>query len=367
VDTHAKVNGSGPITNNGKKWRIGYLEGGPYANYQMILKNLVKSMMDSGWIQQALIPECRDESETKTLWNFLSTKIQSDYLEFPSDAYWDSSWDDGKRKISRNNILKRLNNKKNIDLMLAFGTWAGLDLANNLHKTDTMVISASNAILSGIIKSVGDSGYDHVHAWIDPDKTKRQLRLLHKIIGFKRLGLAYENNKIGKSYAGVEDILKLSRELDFQVIECYLPTETGSANESAELIKCHEQLAPKIDSMYITDYAGLTKKAIKKILSPIFKYKVPMFSQTRYDLVKNGILMGTGRFDFKADAEFYLNIFAKILNGAKPRDLPQKFESPLYLVVNLESAKKIGYRIPLDILAGAFEIYEIIENPGNEE
>ena len=92
--------------------------------------------------------------------------------------------------------------------MLAFGTWAGLDLANNLHKTDTMVISASNAILSGIIKSVGDSGYDHVHAWIDPDKTKRQLRLLHKIIGFKRLGLAYENNKIGKSYAELDEMAK---------------------------------------------------------------------------------------------------------------------------------------------------------------
>ena len=92
-----------------------------------------------------------------------------------------------------------------------------------------------------------------------------------------------------------------------------------------------------------------------------------MFAQTRYDFVKYGILMGSGRSDFSYDAKFYVQTFAKILNGAKPRDLPQKFESPLDIVINLESAKKIGFRFPLDILAGAFEMYETIKKPENEE
>ena len=356
-----------PITNNGKKWRIGYLEGGPYANYQSILKDMTASLMDSGWIQRAPIPKCQDESETRTLWNFLSTKIQSDYLEFPSDAYWTPEWDDAERERLKLVIINRLNTDKDIDLILAFGTWAGQDLANNQHDTSTMVLSASNAIQSGIIKSIGDSGYDHIHAAIDPEKSERQLRLFHEIVGFKRLGLAYQNNSDGRSYATVEDVQKLSRELDFQVIECQIPAKTGIAHNEAELIRCHEQLAPKIDAMYITDYAGLTKKSITKLLSPLFKYKVPMFAQTRYDLVKNGILMGSGRAEFKADAEFYTDTFAKILNGAKPGDLPQKFESPLKIVINLESAKKIGFRFPLDILAGAFEIHETIEKPENEK
>ena len=356
-----------PITNNGKKWRIGYLEGGPYANYQSILKAMTVSLMDSGWIQRAPIPKCQDESETRTLWNFLSTKIQSDYLEFPSDAYWNYEWDHAERERLKPVIINRLKADKDIDLMLAFGTWAGQDLANNQHDTSTMVLSASNAIQSGIIKSVEDSGFDHLQVWIDPNKTERQLRLFHEITGFKRLGLAYENNSTGRSYASVEDILKLSLELGFQVIECRMPIEHGSSNEGTELIKCHEQLAPKIDAMYITDYSGLTIKSITKLLSPLFKYKVPMFAQTRYDLVKNGILMGSGRAEFKADAEFYTDTFAKILNGAKPGDLPQKFESPLKIVINLESAKKIGFRFPLDILAGAFEIHETIEKPENEK
>ncbi|MBU1695991.1 MAG: ABC transporter substrate-binding protein [Proteobacteria bacterium] len=356
-----------PITNNGKKWRIGYLEGGPYANYQSILKAMTASLMDSGWIQHAPIPKCQDKNETRTLWNFLSTKIQSDYLEFPSDAYWTPEWDDAERERLKPVIINRLKTDKDIDLILAFGTWAGQDLANNQHDTSTMVLSVSNAVQSGIIKSVEDSGFDHIQVWIDPNKTERQLRLFHEIIGFKRLGLAYQNNADGKSYAAVEDVLKLSRELDFQVIECLMPAKPGSAHKEAELIRCHEQLAPKIDAIYITDYAGLSKKSITKLLSPLFKHQVPMFAQTRYDLIKNGILMGEVRSDFKADAEFYTGTFAKILHGAKPGDLSQKFESPLKIVINLESAKKIGFRFPLDILAGAFEIHETIEKPENEK
>ncbi len=352
-----------PITNSGKKWHIGYLEGGPYANYQSILKAMAESLMRSGWIESKSIPDSEDESETLTLWNFLSTKIESDFLEFPLDAYYTSNWSDSLRSRTVEKVIERLNNSNDIDLILAFGTWAGMDLANHQHNTPVMVLSASNAIQSGIIKSVEDSGFDHIHAWIDPKKSERQLRLFHEIIGFKRLGLAYENDLSGRSYAAVEDVLRLSKELNFEVIEYHLPLGSkNTAQEEIELVKGYEELAPKIDSIYITDYAGLTRNNIKKLLAPLFKHKIPMFAQTRYDLVKYGILMSADRANFNKDAEFYTDTFTKILNGAKPGSLTQKFESPLKIVVNLESAKKIGFRLPIDILSGAFEIYETIQS-----
>ena len=357
-----------PVTNNGKKWRIGYLEGGPYFNYQSIFKAMIKQLMHSGWIQHAPIPKCQDKNETRTLWNFLATKIQSDYLEFPSDAYWTFQWDDSERNKKTPVIINRLKNSKDIDLMLAFGTWSGQDLANNQHNTPTMVLSASNAVRSGIIKSVEDSGFDHIHAFIDPKKSERQLRLFHKITGFKKLGLAYENDLDGRSYAAVDNVLKLSQKLGFEVIECDLPTkDSGTAQDEIDLVNCYEQLAPKIDSMYITDDSGLTISNITKLLLPLFKHKVLMFTQTRYDLVKYGIMLGVDRSDFTEDTKFYTNIFTKILHGAKPGDLPQKFESPLDIVINQESAKKVGFRFPLDILAGAFEIHDTIQNPENKK
>ncbi|NJL60479.1 MAG: hypothetical protein HC887_13395 [Desulfobacteraceae bacterium] len=53
-------------------------------------------------------------------------------------------------------------------MMLALGTWAGQDLANNEHSVPTLVLSVSDAIASKIARSVSNSGYDHVHAVLIP-------------------------------------------------------------------------------------------------------------------------------------------------------------------------------------------------------
>ncbi len=357
-----------PTTNNGKKWRIGYLEGGPYNNYQSILKALVLNLMESGWIQQAPLPTNKDNRETQTLWRFLSTSIKSDYLEFPMDAYWTANWDNTLRQKMRSQIVARLKKNQEIDLILGFGTWAGLDLANHEHSTPTMVLSASNAVRAGIIKSIQDSGFDHVHAKVDPELASRQLRLFHDVQNFKRLGLAFADDSEGRSYAAYDEAQKLSRELGFQIVECKLPPDSkGLKEEEAALVKCYHELAPKIDSIYITDYTGLTKNNLKKLLWPLFKHKVSMFAQTRYDLAKYGILMSASSGNYLADGRYYSQILAKILNGAKPRDLSQVFKSPLKIVINLETARRINLRIPLDVLAGAFEIHETIQDVNEPE
>ena len=52
---------------------------------------------------------------------------------------------------------------------------------------------------------------------------------------------------------------------------------------------------------------------------------------------------------------------AKILNGAKPRDLGQIFEVPPKIAINLKVAQRIGYKPTLDVLNSADEIYDEIE------
>ncbi|MCP4689308.1 MAG: ABC transporter substrate-binding protein [Desulfobacterales bacterium] len=353
-----------PVANNGKKWRLGYLEGGPYANYQYIFRAFVDSLAEMGWMKKTALPEGRDNSETRTTWDFLGSNAQSDYIEFTPGAHWSSGWDEVQRKQNRDQILARLKTGKEIDLMLAFGTSAGQDLANDLHATPTIVFSASNAVQSGIIKSVEDSGYDHIHARVDPKRFERQIRLFHEIVGFKKLGVAFDDNKAGRSYAAIEDVAKVAGDLDFKVIECHVPLDAQGVSKAEEALhECYETLAPRVDAIYITDHTGLTLKNLRKLLAPLFKHNVSMFAQTRYDLVKYGILMGAARRDYKADGRFFAETFAKIMNGAKPRELKQEFESPLKIVINLEAARKIGFHAPLDLLAAAHEIHETIQKP----
>ena len=174
IATTQKTFSTTPVTNQGKKWRIGYYEGGNYIDYQKIFMATIKGLMQLGWIEETQLPPQKGE-QTKELWNWLATLAKANISSLLADGHYNANWDDGLRVKTAASLITRLTEKKDIDLMIAMGTWAGQDLANNNHSTYTEVISASDPIASGIIKSIKDSGFDHVHAQIDPYRYEKQI------------------------------------------------------------------------------------------------------------------------------------------------------------------------------------------------
>jgi len=199
-----------PHDNNGKKWRIGYYEGGEYDNYQEILIATIKGLIWEGWIDPIHIPLQRGEQTTE-LWKWLSTQAKSNYIEFVKDAHYTANWDDKVRVETAGAVIKRLSGKKDIDLIIAMGTWAGQDLASIKHSVPTIVMGAIDPVGAAIIKSVEDSGFDHVHARVDPFRYERQLRVFHDVVGFKILGIAYEDTVSGRSIAAIDKIEKVAK------------------------------------------------------------------------------------------------------------------------------------------------------------
>lgn len=362
ADLDTQIFSTSPTLNNGQRWKIGYLQGGDYSSYQSSLLAIVDGLTKLGWIEASPLPVLPDNKDTHTLWLWLANQAKSDYLEFVAEAWYDCKWDKQLRTQISQQVIDRLNSKQDIDLMLALGTWAGQDLANNNHHTPTLVASTTDPIAAGIIKSVNDSGYDHIHAKVDPERHKRQVRLFKDIFDFKNLGIVYENSTEGRGFAAIDSVEAVAQELGFKVASCNAQFNDVSQEQAVEnVVNCYASLAHKVDAIYITRHPGVTIDSLPQILAQALATKKPTFSQGMSDEVAHGVLMSISLADFSYIGDFYAQTLAKIFNGAKPRQLVQHFQNPPKIAINLKTAQLIGYDPSVDILGAADEVFTEIQ------
>ena len=353
-----------PKLKDGKKWRIGYYEGGEYIDYQVIFTATIKGLMQLGWIKQTDIPPQKGE-QTTDLWKWLSTDLKSKYIEFVKDAHYTANWDDKLRVKTAEKILKRLSTKNDIDLMIAMGTWAGQDLANDSHSTNTLAFSVSDALGAGIIKSHEDSGYDHIHARIDPYRYERQLKTFHDVVGFKKLGVAYEDTVSGRSIAALDKIEKVAKGQGFKIVRCFTKDDVPDKKIAEETVKkCFNYLGEQgVDAIYATVQNGINSNSIGELREYVNSNSIPTFSQSGSHEVEWGFLMSLSQASYKYVGEFNAKTIAKTFNGAKPREIGQLFEEPPKIAINLKTAEIIGYNPPVDVMLAADEIFQEIETP----
>jgi len=357
--------GTSPVLNNGRKWRIVFYEGGPHANYYNYLEATIRGLMKLGWIEKSDLKQIQSrKKDTKRLWNWLVNNSESDYLEFVEDGYYSANWDDEQRQANKSRLLKRLTFEDEINLVIAMGTWAGLDLANNEHSVPTIVMSTSDPVEAGIIESQDDSGYDHVHARVDPYRYERQLRIFYDIIQFKKLGIAFEDSIYGRSYSAIDTVEKVAADIGFEVVKCYTKSDISDTDvASRSVVRCFEKLSKEVDAIYVTIQGGVNTESIPRLVEIANKNSIPTFSQLGSKEVQQGFLFSISRPGFKPAGLFLSATIAQILNGAKPRQLKQLFEESPSIAINLKTAEIVGLYLYADILAAADTIYRDIKNP----
>ncbi len=347
-----------------QRWRIAYYQGGEYKDYYEYLYAVIKGLKQLGWIEVQPLPDFPDK-DTRKLWQWLSLNSKSQYLQFVADGYYSSDWNSDTRQKVRTNLISRLNHSKDIDMVFAFGTWAGQDLANNLHRVPTVVISSSDPLRSGIIKSQDDSGYDHLLASYDPRLQPQQIQVFHRLIGFKKLGVPYENTRSGRSYAGMDLIEQASIDLGFAIVPCY--TQSDIADQllaEQSVVECFDKLAKKVDAIFVSEQGGVNAITTPKLVEIANRYGVPTFSKNSEQAVRYGYLLSLiRRSGVEPEGIFIAENVGRIINGAKPRNLKQIFAGSFSMVLNLKTAEKIGLYLNAELLAAADKLYREIELP----
>ena len=354
-----------PTLKHGGKWGIGYLQGGPYSNYADHLRAMANAFEAMGWLEKPPYPaDPATDGDPAATWQWLARHVRSDYLEFRADAFYDCQWDDARRAKTKTELLSRLRSGGHIDLMIAAGTWAGQDLANNLHSIPTVVVSATDPARAGIVKSPGDSGYDHLLARCDPDRYRRQIRAFHNIFAFKRLGVVCEDSEDGRVYACFAELKELSKEKGFELVVAYAAETNLPKAEASRLAKAAlASLAPRVDALWLGDHNGLDVEFMPDVLASAFAWRLPTWSLKGALGARRGALIAMSDGDSADAGRFAAQALAAAMNGAKLRDVPQVHVSRKALALNLKTAELIGREIPGGLRVAADDVFTRIERP----
>ncbi|WP_256977779.1 ABC transporter substrate-binding protein [Bordetella genomosp. 10] len=342
---------------DGAKWRIAYVASGEHYNYQRILRVIVDGLQALGWLSVPPIPDGLSDRET---WEFLASNTHSDVLEFVADAWWSpGNFDNSRRPAMRQAIAERLNERHDIDLIVAMGTLAGQDMVALGAPVPTIVASTSDAVAAHIVKSAKDSGLDNLFVHIYPERYARQLRLFYDTVPFKTLGLVYENTQEGRIFSAVDAIERLAGELGFTLVHCDARAQGLDADTAVRnVVACYRETSAQVDAVYVSTHIGITPLTIGRVAQVLREAKVPSFSMHGSEDVRHGILMSLAQSDHTALGLFFAETIARIFNGAQPRQLKQIWRDPATIALNLETARVIGFDPPVDVLLAADEVYE---------
>ncbi|MDR2456148.1 MAG: ABC transporter substrate-binding protein, partial [Deltaproteobacteria bacterium] len=256
-----------PASPKSGPWRVIYVEAGPYRDYVMNLAGLAKGLAELGLIENGAVPEPEGQEAWPT-WLWLSENAGGDSLVFEKEGFYSADWDEARYPDLKREILERLKSRE-ADLVLAFGTAAGLMTATSEHDVPVMSITVTDPVAAGISQTPERSGLDHVHVQVEVDRVRRQLSMFHSVLGFSVLGVPYDATETGQSTMGVESIERTAKELGIRLVSCEASLELPSAEDSLKnLIPCLERLSQESQAIYLTVSNAMVESEMESILAP---------------------------------------------------------------------------------------------------
>ena len=338
---------------DGSKYRIGIIISGEYWEFFDNIKGLLEGFANIGWAKPVTVPASVKDSEQLIQW--LSKQDYSDYLEFASGHFYNLEWGDA-LDYAESRVIKR---RPDVDLFLVYGGMA----AKLLYQEDSYPIpviadAITDVLAAGVTQSETDSGRDFFTNKIDVDLFRKQVRLFHDIAKFDRLGIVYGDDDYGVIYGAVRDVEAVAAERGFEIVRNTNVKEEMAPDTVALYLKALKDVASRSDAVYIGASTAVTEYNIMpQIVKILDDEKIPSFALEGSIRVKNGILFSLASSGMIRSGIYTAGKAVQIFSGTSPRSLDQRFESVPSAAINLATAEKIGFEIPVDIIINSDEVY----------
>jgi putative ABC transport system substrate-binding protein len=241
--------------------------------------------------------------------------------------------------------------RRGVDVIVASDTPAALG-AKQVTATIPIVMASSDApVFYGLVASLARPGGNvtGLYRTAAPELGGKRLRLLKEVVpGVSRVSVLLDS---GDAYAllMMREIEKVAQSIGVQLhsVKTQRPEEFERVFEAA--------LLDRVDAL-MTVEGGQTLMARTRIVNFAAMSRLPAIYGLREFVDAGGLIAyGPSNADLFRRAAIYVD---KILNGAKPADLPVEPPTKLELVINLKTARALGLTIPPSVLLRADQVIE---------
>lgn len=289
-------------------------------------------------------------------------------VSYPLDAHHSPGWDaENMRRLPV--LAGELMAREDLDLIVGMGTAAVKALlAANTGRTPILGMGMADPVAAGVVRDMTDSGVDNFTCQVVPDRWTTMFRVFHDVVGFKKLGILYQDTPEGRVYSALNDVHAVASELGFSV------AGYGGLSSAETDDECRQGLAQLreegMDAFFIgpLNCFDWDSNDVAALLRMLNAWKIPTFARDGSDFVKAGALMGFSTWNFGPTGEFLAGQAAAVLSGSPPRSLSMLDRIEPTIAINLETAARIGFHFPLDVLVVSDEIFEhtVLPDPAKD-
>lgn len=342
---------------DGKPYRIAVVDLDPYAPCSQFFYSYVMRLLELGWIQAAELP-ISEEDTIQEMMAVLSTMDLGGLITFDKDLCFYMLYEEPAAIEAA--LRQAAASPEGLDVILAMGTDAGMyvkSLDLDVAMLDPM---ATDPVASGIIDSATDTGNPKIWALVEPDTFGRQFTYYHQMFGFKRLGMVVEPQT--QDLAGIPSYEKAAAELGVTVIKKIIPadqTPKDPAGYQQALGELYQELAQKdqVDAFLLTYYTNLDPESLEKLLQPFYEAKIPVLVGDGDVFVEKGGLLCVSSYDYRSYGNFTADITSTVFHGRDAGSLPCEFVSSPRIVLNADTAEKIGFPLDFRLLQSCDVVY----------
>ncbi len=343
--------------------RVGYCQGGGYYEFDYEIYQIGAALSETGLLHSNDLEELSEGAGAKDVWKALSG-AESEAYEFVEDGFFDLAAGElaTLEGEAQRNALGRMIGERRIDLMITMGTNAGLAVKGACD-VPYMNFIANDPVGSGIVEAAKTSGSERGWAHVNEGLDLKAISVMDEVFTPGRIGITYSaTDPEAYIYSGAKNLDAYAKAHGKSVVREYV-TDVADETEEAyrlyfdNLCKAHQRLVDEGVDVYVMTTSSLRAEDFEEALRPFVEGGIPVFSINSTEDVRFGALAAVEMFDYRNIGRFAADTMEKYRQGASLAQLPQEYATSPFLVVNADTLRRTGLRLPFDALVSASEIY----------